>query len=295
MYQAGKEGYLYCNNCKCLLSTTYPLQWYHHPTTTMHQEGKPVHQPPTTPVSAQFGPQVPMFFRSDHGGSVTMARPPPPGFPDVPYPTMPQQAQVFVDQSDHVHAQDHMDPASGRPPQVGPMPGPTNDVHDQPPVSLQHSPVLPEGHTRSAADLPLGSSSMETDPVHNTQQEIEVQRKTSGQTVVVIDTPPDTPNGESGGESKMEVSTNSPEGAAVSPPENKDKLQNAHNDPDPHVADQEPGEGLSDQPEANQTSPHVPDEASCSTPNPASPLSPDQGAPSPLLPEQASSSSFTVR
>ena len=236
----------------------------------MHPDGGPVHQemqPPTTTMSAQFGPQAPMIFRSDHGGSVTMARPPPPGFP---YPM-------------RCHPQDHMyidsDPnsaASGGPPQVGPMP--TNDVQ-----LPQHSPVLPEGH---AAEFPHGSSSMETDPaVRNTKQ-------IGGQTIVVIDTPPGTPSGEGVAESKMEVSPE--EVLAVSPQESKDKLQYTRNEPDPHATDQESGKASSDLTEANQTSPHVPDETSCFTPDQASPLSPDQGIPSPILPEQASSSALTV-
>ena len=284
-HQAGKRGYLYCVNCNCLLSRKHPLQSYDHPTTTVYQYEGPVHQemqPPTGPMSPQFGPQAPMIFGSD---SVTMARPPPPGFPNMPYPNVryppnyspptPQQAQGFVDQ--YAHAQDHMDlnlAASGGPPHVSV----TNDV--QPP---QHSPVLPEGH---AAEFPHGSSSMETDPAVRNTKEI------GGQTIVVIDTPPGTPSGEGVAESKMEVSPE--EVLAVSPQESKDKLQYTRNEPDPHATDQESGKASSDLTEANQTSPHVPDETSCFTPDQASPLSPDQGIPSPILLEQASSSALTV-
>ena len=279
----------------------------------MHQEGEfreSNYLPPTAPH--QFGPQA---SSSDHGGpAFRMARPPPPGFPNMPYPvryppsyrsSAPQQFQCFPRPSGvdaqiphaqaHVHGTNPI--ASGGPPQPEVMPNVVAIDIDTPPPGTSigvggEMGISTESPEEGTAVNPqenkdkLQSTHVKPDPIisHVADQASDQHMPghiSTDQALHVYHIPdqasPGTPDQASPG-TPDQASPHTPDQASPGTPDQAS----------PHTPDQaSPGT-------PDQASPHTPDQASPGTPDQASPGTPDQASPgtpdqaSPHTPDQAS-------
>ena len=205
----------------------------------MHQEGEfreSNYPPPTAPH--QFGPQA---SSSDHGGpAFRMARPPPPGFPNMPYPvryppsyrsSAPQQFQCFPRPSGvdaqiphaqaHVHGTDPI--ASGGPPQPEVMPSVVAIDIDTPP---------PGTSIGVGGEMGISTESPEEGTAVNPQENKDKLQSTHVKPDPIIS----------------------------------------------HVADQASDQHMPGHVSTDQASPRTPDQASPRTPDQASPRTPDQAS-----------------